>query len=278
MSTSLKIGILNLVIPPHELLEAAPLAESLGFESIWIGEHFIVPLEMKSPYPYGDVAPFPPDAPFLEPLAALSALGAVTKTMRFGTCVMVLPMRDVYLTARAIVTADIMTRGRLELGFGAGWLKDEFDFIGQDFATRGRRLEEGLALMDTLFSAERPEFHGEFWQLPPSAFEPKPVQRPRPPVILGGHSPAALRRAARLADGWMSTMTSPEAVARDVETLKRLRGDRPPLTVTVLEGPDADLEAYVRAGADRLIMAPWRPDRPWREGMADFARRHRLGG
>jgi probable F420-dependent oxidoreductase len=271
MSNLIDIGINMVPIPPEDLVEAGQLAEELGYESLWVGEHFIVPWETKAPYPYGEAAPFTADMNFLEPLAALSALGVATKRVRLGTCIIVLPLRDPYLTARAIVTADILSGGRLEVGCGAGWLKDEFDIVHQDFATRGRRLEEGLALLDELFSASRPQFDGAFWKLPPSAFEPKPKQSPRPPVILGGHSAAALKRAARLADGWMSTMTNPSAVARDLETLRRERGDRAPLKSSVLEGPDADIEAYARVGANRLILVPWRDVKYWREGMQSFA-------
>jgi len=203
-------------------------------------------------------------------------MAACTRQMRLGTGVLILPLRDPFVTARAIVTVDVLSAGRLELGVGTGWMEEEFTIVGQDFATRAARLEEMIVLFDELFRAARPEHDGPVWRLPPSGFEPKPVQRPRPPILLAGVSAAALRRAAELGDGWIGPRLEPPAAAELIGRLRQRRGARPPLAITVQGGADADLEAYERAGVDRLIVTPWERSSRWREGLEDAAARFEL--
>jgi probable F420-dependent oxidoreductase len=252
------------------------LAERLGFESLWVGEHVVVPNEITSPYPHAQRPPFRADSRFLEPFAALAAMAACTREVRLGTGVLILPLRDPFVTARAIVTVDNLSAGRLELGVGTGWLEEEFTIVGRDFATRAARLEEMLMLFDELFRAARPQHEGREWHLPSSGFEPKPVQQPRPPIHLAGVSAAALRRAADLGDGWIGPRLDPPDAAALIDRLTERRGTRPRLTITVQGGADADLDAYERSGVDRLIVMPWKRSSRWREDLEAAAARFEL--
>jgi probable F420-dependent oxidoreductase len=272
------VGVNVVPLHPTALLEAGLLAEELGFESVWIGEHIIVPEAIESPYPHADRPPFGANTRFLEPIAALCSVAAVTSTIRLGTGVLVLPARDPFVTARSIVTADVLSGGRFELGVGVGWMRDEFRIMGMEFDNRVARMLEMIELFNELFTAEHPTFHGEFWKLPESGFEPKPIQKPRPPLLMGGISRAALRRTADHADGWIGpNLTAPEA-REFVDELVRLRGNRAPLRITVQAAIDADLDEYSAAGVDRVIVVPWQRSREWREGMTAAAASFGLPG
>lgn len=276
MASRISVGINTVPIPRDDLIEAGKLAEQLGYESLWCGEHTIVPFEYDSEFPMGGKAPFDPNTPFFEPFAALSALAMVTKTIRLGSGIMILPLRNTYAAARSIATTDFLSGGRLEVGVGAGWLEQEFRTMGADFQNRFKRMEEALAVIDELFTAERPKFQGEYHKLVSSGFAPKPKQTPRPPILLGGNTPVAFRRVARLGDGWISSKTSVEEARFAIDYLKKERGDRKPLTYTIQGPPDSDLEAYAKVGVERMVIAPWDDPKNWREGMEAYARRYGL--
>lgn len=279
MSPPIEIGLNVVPVPPADLLEAAVLAEDLGYGSLWIGEHVVVPWEYDSPNPYTAKAPFEPGYRFLEPFAALTAIGAVTERVRLGTGVAILPLRDPFVTARSIATADVLSGGRIEVGVGMGWLKEEFAIVGRDWSTRASRADEMIELITELFVAERPEHHGREWDVPPVGFEPKPIQSPRPPILVAGTTEPALRRAARLGDGWIGPHHEPDDVAGIVRRLHAHdRGDRPPLTITLQGRVEGDPEAYAAAGVDRLIVTPWERPSRWRQGIEAAARRFGLTG
>ncbi|HWE69357.1 MAG TPA: TIGR03619 family F420-dependent LLM class oxidoreductase, partial [Acidimicrobiales bacterium] len=235
------VGVNLSPVPADELAEAAELAEALGFESVWIGEHVIIPWEWTSAYPYADHPPLRPDFRFYDPFVALAHVGAVTSSILLGTGVVILPLRDPFLTARSMVTADLLSGGRLLLGLGAGWLQEEYDVLGRDFSSRGRRFDEALGVLDVLCTEERPEYHGTHFDLPAAAFEPKPGPHRRPPFLLGGASPAALRRVARHGDGWYGSRHPPSEVAEIVEGLRGLSDGRS-LSITVGAVVGATLE------------------------------------
>src|SRR5690348_18262317 len=150
----------------HDL---APVAEEFGYESLWIGEHVIVPL---GGVPEGDRFNFRPDSRFVEPWVALSHLAAVTTKVRLGTCIAVLPMHHPIHLAREIATLDVLSGGRVSVGAGVGMIEAEYKAVGEDFHNRGARLDEMIQVMDVLYQEPEPEFHGRFYDFPPSGFEP----------------------------------------------------------------------------------------------------------
>jgi probable F420-dependent oxidoreductase len=260
-----KLGLMILPVVPTRLAEAAVLAEQVGYESIWLGEHVVAPRVFGTGNYPGDRVPFDPDSVFLEPFVALSHLAGITSRVRLGTSVAIFPVRNPFLTARAIATVDLLSGGRLDVGAGIGWMREEFEILGADFRTRGRRMDEFIEVLDRLFADEAPELDGEHYPFPPVGFMPKPVQRPRPKLHIAGLSDAALRRAARFGDGWLSGSglrleDAPARLSALREERERAgRGDAP-FEVTLLAlWPLAreQLEQAAAAGVDRFIVAPW---------------------
>ncbi|MCB2048238.1 MAG: TIGR03619 family F420-dependent LLM class oxidoreductase [Novosphingobium sp.] len=216
---------------PAELMaDVAQCAEDLGFDSMWMGHHVQFPKTIVSEYPYGR-NPMTSATPRLDTFVTLTYLAAKTTTMRFGSGVYLAPMIDPLVSARAIMSADYLSGGRIMLGLGVGWCEEEFAMLGQDFASRGRRTDEIIALFRELFTQETIHHQGEFYRYEPINFEPKPIQKPWPPMYWGGISPPALRRAAGL-DGLFMPLNDIEAVRRAVDTVRKLReeggkGDEP---------------------------------------------------
>lgn len=260
---------------PAEMLSLALRAEEVGFESLWIGEHVIVPFEQV---PEVDRRNFKPNSRFVEPWVALAHLAAVTQRVRLGTCVVVMPMHSPFNLARSIATLDVLSSGRVSVGVGLGMIKAEYDAVRLEYSNRGARMNEMIELLNVLFTEERPEFHGRFYDIPPSGFEPKPIQRPRPPLLVGGFSDAALTRAVELGDGWFGSMPSPERAAALITELQYRREElgRPPLEITLLtgwaHGYDQNLvDGYEEAGVNRLVVTPWTSSRNALEGIEQFA-------
>lgn len=250
-------------VDPDALLAKATRAEELGFDSVWRGDHIVVPTRATSPYPHavdGGI-PFPTDSPVLDVLTVLGWVAQATSTIRLCTGVLVLPMREPMLLARQVLTLDVLSRGRVTLGVASGWLAEEFALVGADFATRGAVTGERIRLLRALWTDGRPTFEGRFHRVADARFEPRPVQRPCPPIVGGGESPAALRRAAALCDGWYGHRPDPDRAAAVVAELRRLRAEHgragDPFEVTVRALPD-DLtpdavERFREAGVDRLV-------------------------
>ncbi|HVM40172.1 MAG TPA: TIGR03619 family F420-dependent LLM class oxidoreductase, partial [Acidimicrobiia bacterium] len=260
----MKFGVALGRLNPGFFVEATLEAERLGYESIWLPEHLVFPVELAgSPYPGADHPPVPPSTPVFDAFAYLSYLAGLTSRVRLATHVYNLALRHPFVAARAVQTLDLVSDGRAVVGIGAGWLEAEWRAAGLDFATRGRRLDECLDVCIRLWSEDVVEHHGEFFDFSPVMFEPKPVQRPWPPVHVGGESKAALRRAARAGDGWVGMEHTVESAAEAVETLRRLREEHDrsavPFEVSV-GGPVAtpdDVKRWEDAGVDRLIVSPW---------------------
>ncbi len=263
---------------PSMFLDAVTAADELGFESVWFPEHLVLPVEMAgSPFAGAEHPPVPPSTPVFDVFAYLSFLAGRTRRVRLGTHVYNLGLRHPFTSARAVQTADTVSQGRIELGVGAGWLRGEWDVAGLDFDSRGARLDEALDLCRRLWTEEQVAHHGRFFDFEAVMFEPKPVQRPHPPVLIGGESPAALRRAA-CHDGWIGLNHSPDTARTHVTTLHELRssaGVSGPFSVTVgaTVTDDADVAALSGAGVDRLIVAPWARTRDVPDALAEFAGR-----
>jgi probable F420-dependent oxidoreductase len=208
---------------PSETVEIARHAEALGFHGISTGDHLFYPVKPSTKYPYtNDGQPsFPLDSPWPDVWVLFGALSAVTSRLHFMPTVYILPLRHPLVVARAMGTAAVLANGRIELGVGVGHLKNEFDALGVDFATRGRRTDEAIVALRSLLSSGPVAHHGEFWQIEPIYLHPAPA---RPiPIFVGGESNAALERTARLADGYISIPHTLEDLETLMHELRRLR-------------------------------------------------------
>ena len=274
MKFGIPLGRLN----PAFFVPVVEEAERLGYESIWLPEHLVFPIEMGgSPYPGQEHPPVPPSTPVFDAFAYLSFLAGRTQHVKLATHVYLLGLRHPFVSARAIATLDIVSGGRAIVGIGAGWLGTEWEAVGLDFASRGRRVDEALDVCRRLWTDEVIEQHGEFFDFDPVMFEPKPVQKPHPPVIVGGESRAALRRAARFGDGWVGMDHTIESVTEAVAELRKLREEAGrgelPFEITV-GGPvtsEDDISRWQEAGVDRLICSPWRRSPEAIDGLREFS-------
>jgi probable F420-dependent oxidoreductase len=253
-------------------------ADRLGYESVWFPEHLVLPVAMsRSPHPGHDHPPIPPNVPVYDSLVYLGYLAGRAPRIRLGTHVFNIGLRHPFVTARAVQTLDVVSGGRVEFGIGASWLEEEWQAVGLDFRSRGRLVDEAVTVCTRLWSEPEVEHDGEFFSFPSVMFEPKPVQQPWPPIHVGGESDAALRRAARLGDGWIGIVHTPESIKERVERLRQLRddagrGDRR-FEVSV-GGPITTLDDVARwadAGVDRLIIAPWERSKDAIDGLRRFA-------
>ena len=242
-------------------------AEERGFSCLWVGEHVVLFEEYASSYPYADDGriPAPPGTGLLEPFNTLAFLAAHTTTVRLGTAMVLLPQRNPVYTAKEVATLDWLSNGRIELGVGVGWLEEEFRAVNVPWPQRGRRTDEYLEVLHTLWADETSSYEGDFYSLDPCQMYPKPVQSPVP-IHIGGESDAALRRVARAGHGWHTFNRSPEELAAPLGVLAGLLAEhgrnRSDITVTVcpyFQPLDADIaERYAEAGADAVaaLMIP----------------------
>jgi probable F420-dependent oxidoreductase len=275
-----KFGVALGALNPHFHLEATREAERLGFESVWLPEHLVFTRTMsRSPYPGQSHPPVPPDTPIFDAFAYLAFLAARTERVRLGTHVFNIGLRHPFTTARGVQTVDLLSDGRFEFGVGASWLEQEWDATGLDFETRGRRVDEAIDVCKRLWSEETVTHHGEFFRFDEVAFEPKPNQRPWPPILVGGESMVALRRAARCGDGWLGMGHTFESAASKISVLRRLltEHDRDQDSFQiVLGGPvstRADVRRWEDLGVTRLIVSPWRRSKEAIAGLQEFAAR-----
>jgi probable F420-dependent oxidoreductase len=275
-----KVGIPLFMLRHDQLVPVARRAEELGFESVWVAEHLVFPTTFKSRYPYtaDGVPPINPATPLLDPLLVLAQIAGATSRIRLGTNIYVLPLRHPLVTARLGVTLDVLSNGRFSFGVGVGWLEEEFVAAGVDFARRGALLRESVRALRTLWTEDVPEFHGKTFAFGPVKFEPKPVQQPLP-ILVGGESDAALRRAAELGDGWYGVRHTPESVEPVVAKLDELRkaAGRDHLPFEISVGPSAAsldrdvLARFADAGVHRVVSLPWTRAREAMDGLARFA-------
>ncbi|MBJ22192.1 MAG: TIGR03619 family F420-dependent LLM class oxidoreductase [bacterium] len=208
---------------PDELLELAPVCEEAGFEGINLADHLFAPEHFVSRYPYDDSgeAPFNGSTPFPEAFATIAALSQVTTTLRFLTNVYILPLRHPIEIAKDLGTAAIFSKNRAVLGFGAGWLREEFEIMGVPFEQRGRRMDEQLPIIQRLLAGEVVEAKGEFYQF--NALRMNPVPTAKVPMWVGGMNKAALRRAAQFGDGWTGAGSRFEETLGILAKLRELR-------------------------------------------------------
>lgn len=231
---------------PDTAVAVAQAAEQVGFDSLWCGEHVVMP----EPAVGGE--PLRPRDPILDPLVALAHLAAVTTRIRLATGVLILPLRNPLVLAKQLASLDVVSKGRVMFGFGVGWLEEEFAAVGVPFAERGARADEHLEAMIALWTEDAPSYHGRFHSFDAMQCRPRPVQRPHPHLVVGGTSPPAMRRAARVANGWFSGLLfDDETIERQIDEIRS--------TCAVVGRPahlgDLEITASVKGPLDRSRVA-----------------------
>ena len=253
---------------PSNITDIARAAERLGYSSLWSFQRTLYPADDSIPVPYRSVH---------DPIAISGYLAGVTEQIRIGIAIVNLPFYSPLLLAKMLTSIDVLSDGRLDAGLGLGWNPDEFAAAGVPIERRGARAEDFLAALRTIWTEDPVEYHGEFYDVPPGRVDPRPVQRPHPPILLGGGADAALQRAGRLADGWISSSRFPAAqvpgavqtirtaassAGRDADEFRiiirgsvRVRADdeEQPLSGTV-DKIKRDFDAYETAGATELFV------------------------
>lgn len=247
-----------------QLIEVARLCEQVGFDGVMISDHLLHVEHLESPYPYSadGKPPFSARTPWPECWSLIGALAAVTTRLRFVTNVYILPLRNPVEVAKAVSSVAYFSGGRVALGAGAGWLKEEFQILGVDFHTRGRRFDECIQVLRTLWTGELVEHSGDFFRFPRVRMSPVPSAPI--PIYIGGMSAAAMRRAARLGDGWLGAGQTPEQAVESMAHLKRLcaeagRASEPfDMVVPVTVPPDVDtLRRLEDAGMGGTVSYPF---------------------
>lgn len=246
-------------------LEAAKACETCGFAGMAVPDHLFYAKEYRSQYPYSsDGTPiWSPDAHWPDPWALIAAMAALTERLRFTTNIYVAPARDLFTVAKGVSTAAVISHNRVALGLAAGWCEDEFAQTGQDFSTRGRRLDEMIVALRALFRGGMVEHHGRFFDF--EALQISPVPAKPVPMLVGGNSKPAMRRAALMGDGWIpASSATPEELTPRLEEMQRLRRavgrDHDPFEVIVALHAPPDVDLYRRfedLGVTGVIAAPW---------------------
>lgn len=250
---------MNVCSNPEAAARVAKAAEAAGFESVWTGEHVVLPDPQAPP------SPLPPSFPLLDPAVALSFIAAHTKTLKLGTGIIILPQRNPLVLAKELASVDVVSGGRLLFGLGIGYLKAEFDALGVPFEQKGPRSMEYLQAMQAVWTQEQPSYKGRFVSFSAIQAKPQPVQKPHPPVIIGGHTKEAFQRAVQYGNGWYGFALDLDKTAECIGGLKEAaqKVNRPAnlgaLEVSITPGPSLDLDTakrYAALGVQRLIPFP----------------------
>jgi len=258
----MKFGLFGINFGPcadaQVALRVAQAAEQRGLESVWTGEHVVLPDPQVPP------SPVPPETPFLDPAVTLAYVAAGTSTIRLGTGIIILPQRNPLVLAKELASVDVASRGRLIFGLGIGYLKPEFDALGVPFNHKGARSIEYLQAMLAVWTQPKPGYHGRFVNFAGIQSLPRPVQQPHPPIVIGGGTPEAFRRAVQHGNGWYGFALDVDATARCIEGLQVARRGcvRPPelgeleVSITPVGKLDADtVRRFVDLGVHRLIVS-----------------------
>ena len=247
-------------VTPDAISAVALAAEEAGFESFWGGEHIV------NTDPPAPPAMMPPRTAFVDLGVTMAFAAAHTPRLRFGTGIIILPLRNPVVLAKQLASVDVVSGGRLIFGVGIGNIEREFAAVGMPFDHKGKRAEEAIAVMKALWTMERPEFRGRFFSIAGVRAEPRPLQRPHPPIIFGGKSPHAYSRVARIGDGWYGYSLDLTAAADCIAGIRAAcaehgrRFDEIEISVTPKAGLDRDLaRRYAQLGVQRLIIPPRGP-------------------
>jgi len=244
-----------------DIAKLAQRAEEYGFESLWVPEHSILPVNTESPWPGSPDGKIPKVyADIVDPFIALSRASAVTTKLKLGTGICLVPERNPLLLAKEVATLDMYSQGRFLFGIGAGWLREETEIMGGDFAHRWSQTRESILAMKELWTTVGSEYHGKYYDFPPVYSFPRSVQKPHPPVFLGGMAKNVFKRIIDYGDGWMPNRVVPEDVQKGRATLDELAeaAGRDPKSIIVSvfgQQPDADLlKGFEEAGANRVMI------------------------
>jgi probable F420-dependent oxidoreductase len=249
---------------PTHFCEVARVGDECGWDGIVVSDHVVHPDKIASPYPYTrDGSPrWKAPAPWPDPWVAIGAMAAVTERIRFYTGVYVLPLRNPFVVAKAVGTAAVMSGGRVTLGVGVGWMKDEFDVLGQSFRNRGRRMDEMIEVMRALWAGGMVEHHGEFYDFDRLQMSPAPKEPI--PLLVGGLSEPALRRVGRLGDGWISDIHTTEELRQIVAKIRGYRAEYgradAPLEIVAACSDAFDADGFRRleeVGVTHVQTMPW---------------------
>ena len=246
----------------HNVVDVARDAEQRGFESLWLPEHTHIPVSRKTPYAGG--AELPKEyAHTLDPFVALAAVATATKHIRLATGISLLIERDTITMAKTLATLDLLSNGRAILGVGGGWNREEAEHHGVEWSQRFQKLEEQITAIKVIWANEEASFHGEHVRFDPIWSWPKPIQRPRPPIVLGGETDHTLRRVIKHCDGWLPRARDPEIIVRGIARLNELAEEagRDPESISVnvfAPRPDAELiDRFKGKGVARIVL--WLP-------------------
>ncbi|WP_417518967.1 LLM class F420-dependent oxidoreductase [Minwuia sp.] len=239
-------------------VELAEAAEEAGFDSLWTVEHTIVPKDYQPNYPYaqgGKMAGGAEDIPLPDPLIWMAYVAARTSTIKLATGILILPQHNAVHVAKQVATLDALSNGRIILGIGVGWMEEEFRVLNANFAERGPRTDDAIRALRVLWSDSPAEYHGTHIDFDPLYCEPRPVNR-HVPIIVGGHSKAAARRAGRLGDGFFPARDAPaDLIALTKQTAAEVGRDPAEIEITVSMPDDpAELNALAAAGVDRVAV------------------------
>ena len=263
----------------HRVVAAAEAAEALGYRTVWVVDHVVFPAKMEG---YA----FNPNDPMLEPMTILAALTMKTTRVKLGTAVLVLPYRHPLYTAKVLSTIDVLSGGRVVVGVGAGWLEGEFNAFGVPITERGSRTNETIDALKALWTQDTASYSGKHFQFDNIKSLPQPIQRPRPPILVGGMTKGALQRTARRGDGWIAMGKSPDDIKAPFDTLRELTikaGRKPedlqinmlPLAAPSIDQVINDLPRYQDLGVQHVYLSfrAWTADfSQLMELMAKFAR------
>ena len=280
----MKFGLLFANTGPYITPDGAALiartAEAADYESLWTVEHVAVPVGYQSAYPYSDSGKMPgsEDSPIPDPLLWLSFVAAVTSRIRLCTGILILPQRHPIYTAKEIATLDVLSKGRMTLGIGIGWLEEEFRSLGIPFKERAGRTEECVAGLRSLWGQDASAFHGKYYDWDALESNPKPVQGQDLPIVIGGHVEAAARRAARIGDGLFPALSDPkqlqalfDIVRDECDRIGRDPGEIELTALASIRQPE-DIEKYARIGVTRIVSpTPLRGAEELEERLEGFA-------
>ena len=244
-----------------DIATVARAAERIGFESLWVPEHPIIPVTTSSPWPGSPDGVIPKVyADIVDPFVALARASAVTETLRLGTGICLVPERNPLILAKEVATLDMYSGGRFLFGIGAGWLREETEIMGGDFRHRWTQTREAVLAMKSLWTDVESEYHGSYYDFPPVYSFPRSVQRPHPPVYLGGMARNVFKRVVEWGDGWMPNRVTPEDISagrQKIDDLAKGAGrDAASISISVFGQPaDRNLVSeLVDAGADRVMI------------------------
>ncbi len=255
-----------------DLTQLAPVADETGWEAMSFSDHVVHPETISTPYPYTDDGQrrWQVYTDWPDPWVMMGALSTITKRLRFTNNIFVLPMRNPYLMAKAISTAAVVSNNRITVAIGVGWSKDEFELMQQDFHTRGKRADEMVEIMKLLWSGEMVSYQGKHYQF--DAMEMNPAPGENIPLWVGGISDAAMKRSARLADGWVTDLQDSDEIINSIALIKQYRQqygrDKLPFDVMATPNDAFSIDAYKRledAGVTHILTQPW----PFYHGETD---------